>query len=89
MDRCRRGLSPPVQLAGKHSRAAWRADELAEGRPRAGDAYRALAQRVREVAVNAGIRSTSMQATASLLKAAWALALGDRRPNRSFPVARI
>jgi hypothetical protein len=59
----------------EHGRAAGRAEGLADGGPRAAHAYRALAQHVREAAVNAGLPDA--QATGALIEAAWAL-LADR-----------
>lgn len=60
----------------EHSRAAGRAEGLAEGRVRAAPGYRSLAQRVREAAVNSDLPPD--QATAALIEAAWALVLGPR-----------
>jgi hypothetical protein len=54
-----------------HGRAAGRAEALADGKPRASTAYRELARRVRETAVNASLPPG--EATAALLEAAWAL----------------
>ena len=61
----------------RNGRAAGRAEGLAEGRPRAAPAYRDLALRVREAAVNAGLQNTL--AAAALTEVAWALVLGDGR----------
>jgi hypothetical protein len=63
----------------EHGRAAGRTEGLAEGRPRAAPAYRDLALRVREAAVNAGIPSD--QATAALLEVAWALVVDQDAPR--------
>lgn len=59
----------------EHGRAAGRAEVLAQGKSRATIAYRALAEHVRETAVNAGLPDA--QATGALIEAAWAL-LADR-----------
>jgi len=61
----------------EHGRAAGRAEALADGKLRASSAYRALAQRVREAAVNPGLPHE--QAASALIEAAWALVLW---PNR-------
>ncbi|MBN1773593.1 MAG: hypothetical protein JXB32_20185 [Deltaproteobacteria bacterium] len=57
----------------EHGRAAGRAEEFARGRPGGTPTYRALALRVREAAVNAGLPNGL--AAAALLEAAWALVL--------------
>jgi len=64
----------------EHGRAAGRAEGLADGGPRAAHAYRALAQHVRDAAVNAGIPHA--QATAALLEVAWALAAAEPATGR-------
>lgn len=55
----------------EHGRAAGRAEALADGRPRASTAYRELARRVREAAVNASLPPG--QTASALLEVAWAL----------------
>ncbi|MBI3182567.1 MAG: hypothetical protein HYZ28_10565 [Myxococcales bacterium] len=63
----------------EHGRAFGRAEGLAEGKPRATPAYRDLALRVREAAVNAGIPHD--QAVAALLEATWALLASRETPR--------
>jgi hypothetical protein len=64
----------------EHGYVAGRAEALAETEPQ-GTAYRALAQRLREAAVNAGL--SHERATTALLEAAWALLVegGARAPG--------
>ena len=64
----------------EHGRVAGRTEGLAEGRPRATPAYRALALRAREAAVNAGL--PHVQAAAALLEAGWALVLDTKIPTK-------
>lgn len=63
-----------------HGRVAGRTEGLAEGKPRASPAYRALVLRAREAAVNAGLPHT--HAAAALLDAAWAVVLDLKVPRR-------
>jgi hypothetical protein len=67
----------------EHGRSAGRTEGLAEGRPRAAPAYRDLALRVREAAVNAGLQNSL--AAAALTEVAWALVLGDGRAHGVGP----
>jgi hypothetical protein len=57
----------------EHGRAAGRAEALADGKPRASTAFRELARRLREAAVNASLPPG--QAASALIEAAWALVL--------------
>lgn len=63
----------------EHGRALGRTEGLAEGKPRAAPAYRDLALRVREAAVNAGIPHD--QAVAALIEATWALLASPETPR--------
>jgi hypothetical protein len=56
-----------------HGRAAGRGEALADGKPRASAAYRELARRIREAAVNASLPPG--QAASALIEAAWGLAV--------------
>jgi hypothetical protein len=67
----------------EHGRAAGRAEALAERGPHGTAAYRDLAQRLREAAVNAGLPHDS--ATAALLEAAWAILADARAPRPGKP----
>ena len=73
----------------EHGRAAGRAEGLAEGKPRATIAYRALAEHVREAAVNAvNAGLPDAQATGALIEAAWALLADRGAAGSGAPTAR-
>lgn len=70
----------------EHGRAVGRAETLAEKGPHGSAAYRELAQRLREAAVNAGLPHE--RATAALLEAAWAILDDSRAPSPGKPLPK-